>query len=322
MRRFAQVVRGLVALLAALSLALLAMQASRFQASRPGTSAEYWEYLCGVQLSEFSGHFRFSYRGDAYPVIGDQAHYVTQRHHDQLLFSVPLALVLQDLPQVRARLQHPVAPRPTACGEDFDVCRLFERSAPKRSECARLLSDRKISTADDLELLRVEMTTQSNYIDASFRDRLARGQRAWITFAFEALYLVAWLMFVAGIRPLRCSWRWRAGAAPFLLFLPYFLGYAPMTFTFGPTGGFVYPMYLMLASLPMKVVPCSAADQFIWPFFPQFLGDLSQLPGSPMAASQMACVGPASSVAFGALVVAIVCAVLYVANRWKKAREA
>jgi hypothetical protein len=87
-----------------------------------------------------------------------------------------------------------------------------------------------------------------------------------------------------------------------------------MTFTYGPSGGFVYPFYLMLASLPMQIVPCSALDGFVWQHLPNVLDSLSQLPGSPLAATHTMCVGPVSSFGFGILLVAVFFAIVHLAG--------
>ena len=198
---------------------------------------------------------------------------------------------------------------------------MYENAAPRRDLCRATLANMKPADIGiaDLERLRVlvEDANKGQFrpqLDAAFRERLERAKRVWLTLTFEGVYLAAWLSFVAW--PLfaksRLRWHWRLGLAPFLLFLPYFLGYAPMTFTFGPSGGFVYPGYLALASLPMQLIPCSVADRHLWRLLPKMLASLSQIPGSPAAVSYMACVGPASSLAFGLVLVALVALITYI----------
>ena len=181
-------------------------------------------------------------------------------------------------------------------------------------------------TKRDLEALRTRITkaakspTDEEDEDAEFRGRLDRAKRVWATVTFEAIHISAWLMYVIGVPPIRVRWRWRVACAPFLLFLPYFLGYAPMTFTFGPSGGFVYPIYLMLASLPMQIVPCSPLDGLTWELIPQILSGLSQVPGRPVAASAVLCVGPISSIAFGIVLLAGISTVIRIGRRFKAGR--
>jgi hypothetical protein len=312
-------------ILALATFGLLAFHAWHFESAKPGTSAEYWEYLCGVQLPEFKGHETNSHFGGAYPVIDGKAYYYAQRHHDSLLFSVPLEDVLHDLPNVQEHLANPQPPQSSNCVGYRSLCELYKKSAERRSECAKYFGTAKVDAMDmpKLEALRITISKATTFPpydeggDAEFRGRLGRAQRAWATYAFEAFYLAAWLMFVAGLRPLRVRWYWRVASAPFLLCLPFFLGYAPMTFTFGPSGGFVYPIYLALASFPMKIVPCSALDSFVWQFFPSILSSLSQVPGRPAAATFMGCVGPVSSLGFGLLLLACISAVIYLGSSFK-----
>ena len=304
------------------TVALFVVSAWRFKVSTPGSSAEYWEYLCGVQLPSFAGHQQYFRDGGAYPVVDGSAYYFTQMHHERLLYRVPVADVVRDLPQVRESLAASPLPPSTTCDRFDEACLLVVGGAPRRAACAKRIgsSDFSLTDARDLEALRIalaehpEATAQQ---DAAFRDRLERGRRVWLTFAFEAFYLTAWLMFVVGVRPFDLSWGWRAGLAPFLLFLRFFLGFAPMTLTFGPPGGFVYPLYLSLAAVPMHLVPCSTFDSRIGARLPNLLGWFSQLPGLPMAYTRMLCIGPASSLVFGAALVAIASATLFLWRRVK-----
>jgi hypothetical protein len=311
--------RALVIFLMVANIGLLLFRASDFRTSETGTSAEYWEYLCGVQLPEFHGHYRYAYSGDAYPIADNKAYYFNQEHHGSTLYSVPLAEVLADLPRVKGELSSPQPP-PTSSCERFDsrsLCELYKQGAPRRSECASFFETVSLDSigAKELERLRMsivktESTDKLDQTNAEFNNRINRGKRVCANFVFEAVYLSGWLLFVAGFRPLRVPWLWRMGFAPFLLFLPYFLGYAPMTFTYGPSGGFVYPIYLILAWLPMQIVPCSSLDRLIGQFLPDLLSGLNQLPGSPVAWSFMGAVGPASSLGFGLLLVALSACIL------------
>jgi hypothetical protein len=301
---------------------LLAFMAWRFEPSEPGTSAEYWEYLCGVQLPGFNGHQEYSYFGGASPVVDGKAYYYTQMHHESLLYTVPLEDVLHDLPRVQELLANPQPPSSSSGVGHDSPGGLYRKNSGRRSETAGAMDAQK------LEALRIATAKASKFPpydeqeDSEFRGRIDRAKRVWATFTFEALYLGAWLMYVFGVRPLHAPWYWRVGSAPFLLFLPFFLGYAPMTFTFGPSGGFVYPYYLLLASLPMNIVPCSVLDGVVWQLFPNILSGLSQVPGSPVAVSSMTCVGPVSSLGFGMVLLAGVSAVIYIHRKFKRGRQA
>lgn len=304
--------RLFVGLLALATLALLTLSAWNFRTSNLGSSAEYWEYMCGVQLPGFQGHHRNSRVGGTYPVVEGRAYYYAQTHHEQILYSLPVHEVLEDTPLVRSVLASPKSPDPSECGvHPKSACDYFIDGAEKRSECDKRSNviDSDTFDVEKLETLRTDLARYSPFSSTAdnraqvFLERLSRGKRAWITVLLEGLFLWAWLWFVVGASPFGIHWRWRAAFSPFLLFIPYFFGYAPMTFTSGPSGGFVYPVYLMLASLPMNVIPCSSLDAIVWEYMPNVLNTFSQLPGSPLAASGYACVGPASSLVFGVVVV-------------------
>lgn len=313
---------GVILILA--TFGLLAFKALDFESAVPGTSAQYWEYVCGVQLPEFKGHETDSRFGGAFPVIEGKAYYYSQFHHASGLYWVPVEGVMHDLPKVKEHLTNPKPPLSSDCGYR-SLCDLYKQGAERRAECGKYFSTANVDVMDlrELEALRVTMARASTFPrydereEAEFRERLARAKRAWASFTFEGLYLAAWLIFLAGLRPLRVRWYWRVVGAPFLLFLPFFLGYAPMTFTYGPSGGFVYPVYLMLASFPMSIVPCSVLDGFVGQFFPTILSGLSQVPGSPLALTRTACVGPVSSLAFGLVLLAGISAVTYFRRDFK-----
>jgi len=317
-----------VGLLVLATVAGLVLSAHNFEAASPGVVADYWEYLCGVQVPGFTGHSTYARSGGVYPETDGLLYYYEQHHHEQVLFVVSPEEVLAVLPLAQEHLESERLPDDGVCTATFSRhCEAYKAAAPRRAVCrANLIEPEPAQVAPpDLERIRVRVSDDSNpeyrqEIDAAFRERVVRAERVWLSFAFEAAYLGAWLLFVAW--PLfassRIRWYWRAGLAPFLLFLPNFLGYAPMTFTFGPSGGFVYPGYLLLASLPLKLVPCSAADQYLWEVLPPVLAPLSQVPGNPSAYSYMTCVGPASSLFFG---VASVVLVSLVALGWFKIKR-
>jgi hypothetical protein len=304
---------GVLTLLVLATVAGLVLAASRFRAASPGSVADYWEYLCGVQLPGFTGHDEHSYSGGVYPEVDGRLYYYEQHHHHQELFVIGPADVLSALPLVRESLDSDHPPNNGACTESYrSKCAVYENAAPRRARCRASLMGAELKEVGlaDLERLRVSVRDEREgryrqRADAAFRERIARARRLWLTLAFEAVYLAAWLSFVAWplFAPSRIRWYWRAGLAPFLLFLPYFLGYAPMTFTFGPSGGFLYPAYLLLAALPLQLIPCSAIDRYLGGLLPEALAPLSQVPGSPAAASYVLCVGPASSLFFGVLLV-------------------
>ena len=303
-----RLLQALVVFLVLANIVGLCLFARHFELVAPGKAADYWEYLCGVQLPNFTGHHEYSYSGGIYPEVDGSLYYFEQYHHEQRLFSVSPQDVLNTLPAVKELLQSDQSPDAQLCDDNHrNICAIYEQAAPRRTVCRDSLPTQV--TLADLEYIRLQGHDESNkyreIAEGAFRERLIRGKRVWLTFGFEIVFLSAWLIFVA--LPLfattRIHWYWRIGLSPFLLFLPYFLGYAPMTFSFGPSGGFVYPIYLILAAFAMQIVPCTVADSYLWDLLPQLLAPLSQVPGSPVAVSFMFCIGPASALIFGLLLV-------------------
>lgn len=303
-RRAFAVVGGPLVVVTYVALAVLAW---RHELARPGTSAAYWDHLCRVRLPGFAGHPAGTKWGGVYPIIDGNAYYYEQLEHRQNVYMVPVASVLQDAASVRAALADA---RAAERSSDRDAARDDRRQA-----CATMLRafDGAALDAQQLEALRVavggvlplgvlwdDAASRGRAMDDGFRGWLARGNRAWAAAAFEAAYLGAWLWFVAGRRPLRVHWRWRALLAPFLLFVPFFLGYAPRSLTFAPSGGFVYPAYVFFVALPMAMLPCFGLDAAVQQHLPMLLDGISLVSGDPRAESSLGCVGPLSTLALGA----------------------
>jgi len=287
-----------------------------YESVAPGSSAEFWEYACAVQLKAFHGHLKYSYWGGIYPPIEARLFYYTQDHHRQFLYSVSPAEVASDLPEVRAALQLDVKKCPNS---DPELCEFYKDGAPTRLMCRNYLARSAASApivgvVSDIQKARLRLH-RFGQIDTreeeAFRARLARADRVWLSLVFEGVFIIGWVLFTA--------WPWLRGArfgrfvlhfglSPVLLFIPYFLGYAPMTFTFGPSGGFVYPSYLVLASVPVGRIPCSRVDEVLWNMLPPLLAPLAQVPGAPAAATTYRCVGPFASLLFGAMIAVVLLA--------------
>jgi hypothetical protein len=150
-----------------------------------------------------------------------------------------------------------------------------------------------------------------------FERRLSQKARVWFAIAFEGVFLLSWLalVFRPWLLPVSRTIRLTCLAlSPTVLFAPYFLGYAPMLFTSGPPGGFVYSAYAMLASLPLLWFPCLSADAWLISILPKPLSALVILPGTPAAYSMFACVGPVGTIALGAGLAAIAVAATQVSR--------
>jgi hypothetical protein len=297
--------------------------------SHPGSSAEYWEFLCGVQLPGYQGK-RDSWGGAA-PVINGTVYYFSQHHHGVRFDTVAASDLLRDLPTVRSMLTNPTPP--SKCEPEpkwkQNLCEQYEWAQEKRAACKAFFAPIDPARADEallntLQETRMTTASESRYYQVqveAFKERFRRNDRVWVTYVFEAVFILAWLAFV--FWPLftskpRLPLEWRLGFAPFLFLVPYFLGYAPYSLTHGPSGGLVYPTYLEYLAIPLQLTSCTPLDGPVWQTLPQVFNGLSQLGGTPLAMSSRFCVGPVSSLVFGLVVVG---ATELVRSLWRGVRQ-
>jgi hypothetical protein len=296
----------------------------------PGSSAEYWEFLCGVQLPEYWGK-RDSFGGAA-PVTNGTVYYFSQHHHGVRFDTVAASDVLRDVPTVRRMLTNPAPP--SKCEPAIiwsqNLCEQYEWAQEKRGVCKAFFAPIDTARSDEALLNALQETVMTKSPEAQyyraqnegFKDRLRRSNHVWANYVFEAVFILAWLVFVFWpvftSKPPRLQLQWRLGFAPFLFLVPHFLGYAPYSLTPGASGGFVYPMYLQYVAIPLQLTTCTPLDGPVWLAFPQVLSGLSQLGGSPLAMSFRSCIGPVSSLLFGLVVVG---AAELVRSLWRLLRQ-
>lgn len=269
----------------------------------PGEPRRFWLYACGVAVGGLDPDSVWP-DGSMYPPIDGGLVYYVQLHHQQYLFRLPVAeadAYLSDVQRAldtgRDYLHEPIGP---------DVQTGYRRwleTTPKGARNARTLA-RKISAARR-ERLKAENPEQyriERRKERFFRHRWARAQRVWLTVAFEATWLTAWLLFTAWpwIRrasPVRCALH--LGLSPVLLALPLYLGYAPYTFTFGPSGGFLYPNLARGFLFPLIFAPRTAVDRAVLLSIPPLLEPLSQPVGPALAMTFFGFVPPLALLCFG-----------------------
>ena len=286
-------------LLVAATWACESVALSRFETSEPGTSAGYWKRLCGVELP--GGHPAAPYtRFDGtLPSLDGVAYYYDQLHHFQVLYAVPETEVLRGAAAARDALAE-TAPEA--------VPQLREDPRPACRAAFAELAGAAPATPDQLGALRRAIVHGDDPGEAeALAHRVALGRRAGVIALGEGLYLSAWwsFVFLGALAPRRrLSWRWRVGLGPFLLLVPFFLGYAPMSLSSGPGGGFVYPGYVELAAVALVPIPCTAADSFVWRLLPHPLFAWSLLPGRALATSFRTCAGPVQALVGGLALVA------------------
>ena len=114
----------------------------------------------------------------------------------------------------------------------------------------------------------------------AFNVRWDRAKRYWLTATFEFVWLAGVIVFAAmpWLRNAgRLGWSIHWGLIPILLYIPWFFGYAQLTFSsLCPAGGIVYPWVIS----PFGLLPWTEADLAVMKHVPTLLEPLSQLPGS------------------------------------------
>ena len=275
---------------------------------REGTPEDFWWCACGVSLD---GRERDLFSGIYQPRDGWYIYY-EQGIHGQFLYRLPRSKAVAVYPEMLSKLDE-------AAQQDDAEASLFvvltelngARAAFEHNPDKLLQLIRKAV----LEKVRHEDESAYQYFlseEDDFTERWTRIHRYWLNVALECLFFAALTLFA--------FWPWLRGKGwaatsihmgwlPFLLLLPYFLGYATWTFTSaGPSGGVLYPY----AILPFREISfLGGIDSWCWEAFPKTLEPLSQLLGPMLAVSGMGAPGIASTIAVGIIVSASTRAALW-----------
>jgi hypothetical protein len=137
-----------------------------------------------------------------------------------------------------------------------------------------------------------------------FDERWARIGRYHWNIRFEFAFLTGLILFAAWPwfrNAGRLRWAIHLSVLPSLVCLPYWLGYATLTFTSaGASGGVLYPWLIA----PLRGLPWSELDTMILRAIPHPLESLSQTPGPMLSLSGMGGVGPVSMFVLGFIIFA------------------
>jgi hypothetical protein len=253
---------------------------------RDGDSAEFWVSACHLDL----GVKPTGFCGRSYLPRDGWFIYAVQGGHGEFLYRVKAADAEADFPRILQRLQ---AAPPGALWPDVeDGYRAWVRTNPDPSDAMGLLARIREARLARLHQEDINLFQHEHARDASFNERWRRIQQYSLNIIFEFLYLFFLIVFAA--------WPWlRNGGLvrwalhftllPFLFFLPFWLGYAPFTFTSaGPTGGVIYPWLVV----QFRGGTWTSADTFIVRLLPRVLEPLSQTPGPMLSLSGGGAVGP------------------------------
>lgn len=276
--------------------------APRMAPLREGDPATFWLHACridvGTQWTDTVGGYYL-------PRDGWFLYYV-QGFHGHPLRRVPAADAEALFPAVVEKLQN--APAGLL---DPDVEKGFQ--AWRRADSP---------PGDAIGLLvKIREARQTLGEEAAFDEHWQRiGRYSWsvlLEFCFFAVLILfaawPWLTGAGSER-----WAVHLGLVPVLFFLPYWLGYAPLTFTsLGPQSGVLYPHLL----LGFRGLPWTSLDTTLVGYMPQVFEPLSQMPGPVLSLTSFGGGGPVAIVVLsGLLGVAVFLGHSFLATRRPPAR--
>ena len=281
---------------------------------RNGDAATFWLHACGIDVG--AKHPRM-YFGFYQPRDGWFIYYV-QGFEERMLYKVKDADAIALFPKVVEKLQK--AP-PGALNPDVEKgFQEWRGSGAAPDDAAGLLA--KLRDAQ-LERLKQENPRLFEYKRAEEDDLTERWQRLqhypW-NVRGEFLFLAGMILFAAwpwlrGSGHVR--WAIHLGLLPVLFCLPYWLGYAPFTFTSAPSGGVLYPGLLKSV---FHGLPWTSMDTYIVRSLPKPLEPLSQTPGPMLALAFMGGLGPVVVTGIGLAVAVATFAVGEVKRRLDRAK--
>jgi hypothetical protein len=253
-----------------------------------GDPATFWLHACAVDV----GAPDPMHLGGFYQPRDGWFLYYDQGLHGQAVYRVREADALALFPAVARRLRD--AP-PGALFPDVErALPAWLRAGPGRADARGLLVQLR-----EARLARVRQQDAGLYEylaaeEDEFGERWGRARRYPLNVLFEFAWLGGLVLF--GAWPWlrgsgRLAWATHLALVPPLFFLPYWLGYAQLTFTSrGPSGGVLYPWLLARC----RGLPCTGLDAAVLGQVPPVLEPLSQTPGPMMVLTVFRGVGPVS----------------------------
>jgi hypothetical protein len=201
-----------------------------------GTAEEFWQTALA---HGFSG---------TYPPRDGWFIYYHQGFHGQFLFKVRDSDAASYFPRALQRLESPLELEKTPTDVQAGYKAWLVKD-PTRSDAILFLALARESNLSRFQRESAKIYKHAVAADEEFDVRWRRINRYWLTVLFEFLYFGGLIVFAfwPWLRsPGRWRWALHLGLLPVLLFLPYFMGYATMTFTSaGPSGGALYPWIII-----------------------------------------------------------------------------
>ncbi len=277
----------------AIILGLLAYTAKKSTPIPIGDAEDYWEFACGVELKEFNGYFPYAYWTGIFPDRDGWYFYYYQEHHGRHVFKVSKESLLGKANEVFSLLDNKIVSSVQEMGRNNSL----EKKNKKRLNCLKIRKEYSLNGDKFVSVISAQSKTQTRRTNdlENFQFQWERSKIYWASILFEAFFLPFWWLFSfhSGVfGKINNKISVRLAFSPLILFTPHYLGYAPYLFSFGSSGGILYPLFAMLASIPFSWVPFNTIEIELLKLLPQPLSYISQLPASPMAISFKGSVSP------------------------------
>jgi len=282
---------------------LLAFTAQKTVPIPTGDAEDYWEFACGVELEKFDGYFPYADWTGIFPDKDGWYFYYYQEHHGRHVFKVSKQSLLEQAGEVFTLLDQKIftTVQDKTRGDTLAAKNKRRQGCLKIKEVVNSNKDRFIDEVSSRNKNDIDRASEIE----SFHYQWEKGKVYWASILFEATFLPFWWLFSfhSGVfGKLNRKLSTRLAFSPLLLFVPHYLGYAPYLFSFGPSGGILYPLFAMLISLPFGWVPFNPIEIELLKVLPQPLSYISQVPFSPMAMSFSGSVSPTILCVFAGIV--------------------
>jgi hypothetical protein len=252
--------------------------------------AEFWLLVTGIDIGVENPYRSF---GRVHRPRNGWYIASAQGFHGSDLYRVRATEAAALFPKVVERLRN--APPGALSPLLKEAYRDWARSAGSPDDAAGFIDRLRETSAQRLQVNSPQAAEEVRN-EKELSARWERAERYYMNVLFELAFLNGLILFAA--------WPWLRGAGrrawalhldvlPTLFSLPYWLGYAPLTFTStGPVGGVLYPG--LLWAVTPRGLPWTGLDLDILRHIPQILEPLSQTTGPMLSLSSFG--GPAPSV--------------------------
>ncbi len=305
---------ALVVLLELVMVATLAAVSVSDAPVKPGNAAEFWYSAARVRGSR-QLNLDGAICGTHPPQDGWFVYYIVG-HHGTFLRRVDEKEVAAALPDALEAL----AKRAAAGDDTFPVAgyRTWLRTRKAPDDVRGLHAAICMARVDYLARKDPEARERTARGNAAFVRRWALADRYWVNIAFEFVYFTGLILFVSWpwvLRKGKWSWAIALALTPLLVLLPFYLGYAHMTFTSAwPVGGALYPRVA-------RAVGCfgdswSRIDRAILSAMPKFLVSITQETGPIISIS-----GTGGGAPTNVAVLGLVAGLIPLAISWARAMK-